>query len=227
MLRKVYGEIIVPSGTILYNIENYDKAMLFCIFHPSEYGEMDDPITFIKLKKDISLLFMIEDCKKLKIFSSLLSLTKYSVMRTARKYNLQLLSYVEELKKENFDGWFTSIDNKGTVEVSIINDETIFEIIKEDTLKRYWRNGYYDNATETYIPKDWGKKYPIIDKPVKLKINDKYKNMIDQYQEFNIKNNPYKDYVFHYLLNNAEIYYHEAEFEKIEWKMIDTHFSQP
>ena len=37
--------------------------------------------------------------------------------------------------KENLDGWMSSIENKTTIEVSLINDSNIFEPIKTEKLK--------------------------------------------------------------------------------------------
>ena len=227
IMKKSYGEMIIPKDSILYHTSDTifeyenEKAMLFCVFHPSEADITNEYVTFIKLKKDISLLFMIEGCKKMKIYSSLLSFTNHLSLNLAKKNNNQLLSYVQELKKENFDGWFTSIENRGGVEVSLINDQNIFEAIKTDELKRYWRNGYYNHDTKSIIPKNWGNKYLIIEKQIILNIHIRYKNIIEQYLKDEMEYGNYKEYIFYVLLNNVNIYYHEGDFEKIEWKIID------
>jgi hypothetical protein len=227
-MKKSYGEMILPKDSILYhtsdNIFEYknenEKAMLFCVFHPSEADITNEYVTFIKLKKDVSLLFMVEGCKKMKIYSSLLSFTNHLSLNLAKKNNNQLLSYAQELKKENFDGWFTSIENRGGVEVSLINDQNIFEAIKTDELKRYWRNGHYSYDTKSIIPKNWGNKYLIIEKPIILNIHIRYKNIIEQYLKDEMEYGNYKEYIFYVLLNNVQIYYHEGDLEKIEWKII-------
>jgi len=229
-MKKSYGEMILPKDSILYhtsdNIFEYknenEKALLFCVFHPSESDITNEYVTFIKLKKDVSLLFMVEGCKKIKIYSSLLSFTNHLSLNLAKKNNNQLLSYVQELKKENFDGWFTSIENRGRVEVSLINDQNIFEAIKTDELKRYWRNGHYSHDTKSIIPKNWGNKYLIIEKHIILNIHIRYKNIIEQYLKDEMEYGNYKEYIFYILLNNVNIYYHEGDFEKIEWKKISS-----
>jgi len=79
MLREVYGEIILKKDSILYHTSDEpfmykskkDKPLLFCTFHPSEYGMIGDYVTPIILKKDVSLFFMIESCKKTSYFFSL------------------------------------------------------------------------------------------------------------------------------------------------------------
>jgi hypothetical protein len=58
MLKGVYGEMILKKDIIVYNTSeeafNYkreeDKPMLFCTFHPSEYGMIGDYVTIVKLK---------------------------------------------------------------------------------------------------------------------------------------------------------------------------------
>lgn len=222
---KSYGKVIIQKESILYHTSdesfNYksknDKPMLFCTFHPSEWDVTNEYITFIKLKKDVSLLFMIDECKKSKIFSSLNLFTNHPNLNLAKKHNNQLFCYVKELMKENLDGWMTSIENKTTIEVSLINDSNIFEQIKTEKLKRNWRNGNF-NEDEKKM-KIWGKKYPIctIEKPVILFLNDRYKKMIEEYKKYEINSGYYKEYIFQVLLDNCNIYYHNGDLEKITW----------
>jgi hypothetical protein len=149
MMKKSYGEVIIKKGSILYHTsdeqfslkEQNDKPMLFCTFHPSEWDVMNEYVTFIKLRKDISLLFMIEECKKAKIFSSLPLFSNHPNLNLSKKHKHQLLCYIRELKKENLDGWFTSIENKSSVEVSLINNPNLFKIVKTEKMIRNWRNG--------------------------------------------------------------------------------------
>ena len=137
---KSYGKVIIPKESILYHTSDElfdfknknDKPMLFCTFHPSEWDSMNEYVTFIKLKKDVSLLFMINECKKAKIFSSLNLFTNHPNLNLAKKDEKQLFCYVNELIKENLDGWISSIENKTSIEVSLINDSNIFEPIKTE-----------------------------------------------------------------------------------------------
>ena len=223
---KSYGKVIIQKESILYHtsdelfnlkIKN-DKPMLFCTFHPSEWDFTNEYVTFIKLKKDVSLLFMIDEFKKAKIFSSLNLFTNHPNLNLAKKHNNQLYCYVKELIKENLDGWMTSIENKTTIEVSLINDSNIFKPIKTEKLKRNWRNGnLYEDEKKLKL---WGKKYSIctIEKPVILFLNDRYKKMIEEYKKYEIKSGYFNEYVFQVLLNNCNIYYHNEELEKITWK---------
>lgn len=230
-MRKSYGEMIIPKNTILYHTSEEkfeyknmnEKAMLFCVFHPSELNYRDEFVTFIKLKKDISLLFMIEGCKNCKILSSLLLFTNHLSFNLAKRNNNQLLSYVDELKKEDFSGWFSSIDDRAAVEVALINDLSIFEAIKTDELKPYWKRGHYSYITESIILKDWRlHKYIFsnIENPVYLNIHIKFKNIIEEYKKNEINSGHLREYAFQVLLDHAIITYHEGDFEKIEWKYV-------
>jgi len=90
-MKRSYGEVIVKKGSILYHTsdepfeikDQNDKPMLFCTFHPSEWDVMNEYATFIKLKKDISLLFMIESFKKAKYFI----LYKNIILLFSQKYS--------------------------------------------------------------------------------------------------------------------------------------------
>ena len=66
----------------------------------------------------------------------------------------------------------------------------------------------------------WGKKYPIctIKNHIILFLNDRYKEMIEEYKKYEMNSGYYKEYVFQILLNNAIIYYHKGDLEKIIWK---------
>ena len=46
-----------------------------------------------------------------------------------------LINMKKKLESENFDGWFTSIENSATVEVCLLNDKNIFTIIKQKKFK--------------------------------------------------------------------------------------------
>jgi hypothetical protein len=222
-MKKTYGEMILKKGSILYhtsdNLFEYknDKPMLFCTFHPSEWDINNEYVTFIKLKKNISLLFMIEECKKARIFSTLNLLTNHPNLNLSKKIDNQLLCYVRELKKENFDGWFSSIENKVSVEVSLINDPDIFKVIKTEKLGRKWTNSN-SNGGEKKM-KNWGKKYPIcsIKKPIILNLHERYKNIINEYKKYEINSGYIKEYIFQVLLDNAIIHYHKGDLEKIVW----------
>jgi hypothetical protein len=227
IMKNIYGEVIIKKNSILYHTseeifsyKNYtEKPMLFCTFHPSEWDGINDYVTFIKLKRDISLLFMIEKFKKKYIFSSLSSFINNKNENLAKKYNSNLYCFVNELKHENFDGWFTSIENKSTVEVSLINNLDLFETIKTEELKRNWRNA--NNLNNIITIKNWGNKYPIcsIKKNIIFKLNERYKKMIEDYINYGLESNFPYDNVLNIIFDNAEFYYSKYESNyQIKWQ---------
>jgi len=215
MLKSTYGEMIIQKGSILYHTSDdlfkyhndLDKPMLFCTFHPSEFTGDNKYVHFIKIKKTLSLLFMIDSIKNIKIYSSLNQIINHPNKNLAKKHNYVLHEVVNEIKKENFDGWFSSIENKGFVEIALINDTKLFELIDSQNLNRNWRNG--NNANNQIILKNWGKKYEIctIKKPVILNINQKYEDIIIKYKEYQKKSNFPLEYIFQVILENAIINY--------------------
>jgi len=226
MLKNLYGKVILQKDSILYHTSEeifnnkLEKPMLFCTFHPSEYDGINDYVTYIKLKKNITLLFMIENFRKTFIFSSLNKFSNHPNLNLAKKNDNNLKSYVKELKKENFDGWFTSIENKSSIEVAIINDNSLFEPIKTEEFTRNWRNG--NNLNNFITTKNWGKKYSIcsIEYPLTFKINNKFQQLIEDYINYGLKSKFPYEHVFQVILQNAKIYYHESKFDgKITWKI--------
>ena len=218
MLKESYGKMKMKKGSVLYHtsenkfVKDLNKPFLFLTFHPSEWDIMNKYVTIIRIKKDITLLFMIEGFKNARIYSCLNTFTKHPNLNLAKKYDNNLMCYREELKKELYDGWFTSIENKTSVEVGLINDSKNYEVLKTERLKRNW--GYKNNK------KSWGTIYPIctIEQPVKLKLNLRYKSMIEEYKKYEKKSKYLLDNVFQIILENARIYYHKGELEEIEWK---------
>ena len=215
MLRSIYGEIIIQKGSILYHTSddlftyqnNIDKPMLFCTFHPSEYTGDNKYVHYIKIKKDLSILFMIDSIKNIKIYSSLNQITNHPNKNLAKKHNYVLQDVANELKKETFDGWFSSIENKGFVEIALMNDKKLFEVVDSQILNRNWRNG--NNANNQITLKNWGKKYEIctIKNPITLNIHQKYEIMIIKYKEYEKKSNFPLEYIFQVILENATINY--------------------
>ena len=228
MLKKYYGEVILKKDLILYHTSeelfNYrdDKSFLFCTFHPSEWDGINDYVSFIKLKKDVNLLFMIESFRKTFIFSSLHKFITSPNENLAKKNDNNLKCFVEELRKENFDGWFSSIENKSSVEVALLNDINLFEVIKIEKLRRNWRNGNYLNNKISI--KNWGFKYKIytLDLPVIFNINERFKNFINDYIKYNENSNFPNEFILQVIFNNAIINYHKSYNNKfiIKWKCI-------
>ena len=216
MLRQIYGEIILKKDSILYHTsdEPYtyktenEKPFLFCSFHPSEYGMIGEYITKIKLKKDTSLFFMIDLIKKAKIYSGLNNLTNHPNKNLAKKHKSELIILSNRLKKEKFDGWFSSIENKGTVEAAFINDLELFEIIDCNPLVNNWRNGNFNNGVVSI--KNWGKIYSVstLLSPALLNINERYKAMIEEYLNFEKESKLLNNFIFQVIFKNAIISYH-------------------
>ena len=74
MLKKDFILYHTSDEKFIYKL---DKLMLFCIFHPYEYGMIGDYVIYVKLKKDISLFFIIKNLKKARIFSALSALINH------------------------------------------------------------------------------------------------------------------------------------------------------
>ena len=145
-MRESYGEVILKKDFILYHTTNeifsnksIDKfPMLFCTFHPSEWYYREEYITIIKLKRDISLFFMIDFSEKSTIYSCLPKFTNNNIelLKITHTKN-QLLYYYNELINNNFDGWFNSNSiDKSFIEVGLLNNNNIFEVLKTEKLKK-------------------------------------------------------------------------------------------
>jgi hypothetical protein len=223
MLKKYYGEVILKKDLILYHTSNElfnyrdDKSFLFCTFHPCEFDITNDYVSFIRLKIDVNLLFMIESLRKTFIFSSLHKFINSLNENLAKKNDNNLICFSEELKKENFDGWFTSI------EVALLNDNNIFEVVKTEELRRNWRNGNYLNNKISI--KNWGKKYKIytLELPVVFNINERFLNLINDYIKYNQNSNFPNEFVLQVIFNNAIINYDKSynnKFIDIKWNCI-------
>ena len=80
-----------------------------------------------------------------------------------------------------------------------------------------WNNGNMNN-NQVKI-KNWGKKYKvyIIENPVIININKRYKNMIEDYINFEIKTKLINQFIFQMILKNAIITYHKYDYERIFW----------
>lgn len=227
MLKKYYGEVILKKDIILYHtteeLFNYrdDKSFLFCTFHPSEWDGINDYVTFIRLKKDVHLLFMIETFRKTFIFSALHKFINSTNENLTKKKDNNLICFSQELKKEKFDGWLTSIENKATIEAALLNDTNLFEVIKIEELRSNWRNGNYLNNKISI--KNWGQKYKIytLEFPVIFNINERFKNHINEYIKYNQNSKFPNEFVLQVILNNAIINYHKNynnNIIDIKWK---------
>jgi hypothetical protein len=200
MYKSTYGSLIIKKDTILYHATDEEftykseKKLLYTIFHPSEWAGYDSEyIVRILLKRDIEVLFFIAGFRK-----------HYILSNQAEKKSPVFL---ENLKEENLDGWLASIENRSHVEVAIINDQNIFEVISFEPLRKNWRNGNCLGG----IPecKNWGTLYPISSRslPIVFQLNEKYKQLIEEYIQYGIYSKYPFEYIFQVILENAHIQY--------------------
>jgi len=202
-LQYSYGEMIIPKGTILYHRSkkpfqiNIDKSMLFTTFHPDDWP-IGDYITKIKIKKNLSLFFMIHP--DIFYMSSIHSLLDLLIIKDidnvwVKQQNNYLEYFKNKLKKENFDGWFSTIEDKTNVEICLINDLNNYKVI--------------------YPSKNTSKYCRITNKPIKIKLNKKYEKFVENYTKFSIKDNYY--FPFQKIFKNASIEYNDKAFIPIIW----------
>lgn len=214
-LRETFGEVILTKGSVLYHTSEEPfkrrakKPMLFLSFYPSEWeGFSDNYITRVTLLKDVSLFFMVGGLYKSRVIPLLDKLINNPGANLSKQNDTNLECYVKQLKHENFDGWFSSIEGKHAIEVALINDESVFSYSKSEPLKRNWNIGNYAN-NDTFVPKKWGEKYPICSSTheITMNLNNRYKPDIDVYIKYG-KNTYPNEYVLQVILDRAYIKYH-------------------
>jgi len=233
-----YGEVILQKNSILYHTSDdiftikpeNDYPILFCVFHPYEWYKSNKYVTFIKLKRDISLFFMLDfkdiDTKCNKPERVLEKFIGKNLNYTNIEKNKDVLDFFSVKMKENkFDGWISSQKiEKSYLEIGLINNSNIFDV-KTKKLKPDWSNFCY-NPDNSIKLKNWGSRY-IIEKLIIFKINKRYKKSIKKYMNKCIKDNFRQPMCLHMLLNNAEIIYHdytdlcECENKDIIWNLPD------
>jgi hypothetical protein len=152
---------------------------------------------------------MIKDFRKAHINSSLNELSNnsdyLSKLKNTRKYYFR-----EYLLKEDFDGWFSSIENRTTIEVALINKLNTYEIISKESLLNNFSNLLnHNNRNNLLENKKWGILYKIssIDYPLIFNINERYKEKIKEYLDYCSKFGFINDFVFQVILGNAIINY--------------------
>ena len=193
--------------------------MLFLSFHPSEWeGYSDNYITRITLKKDVSLLFMVDGFYKSRVLPLLDKLINEPGSNLAKQNDTNLVCYVNHLKNESYDGWFSSIEGKHAIEVALINDDTLIDFAKSERLKRNWNIGNYAN-NDTFIPKKWGTMYPVctVTIPAIFNINERYKDQISKYIKYG-KNTYPNEYTLQVIFENAIINYFKGSDKFLIWK---------
>jgi hypothetical protein len=218
--------MILKKGSVLYHTSQEpfeyrtNKPMLFCVFHPSEWVDINNYVTRIELRRDLSLLFMIDSFKKTHVFSALNGLINKPGLNLAKMFDSNLACYSHILRQEGFDGWFSSIENKGSVEVALLNDPSIFSYLPSEHLKRNWRNS--NNLNNVITVKNWGKLYPIctMSQPAILNIHERFHTLIESYMGTNKKSAFPNDFIFQILLSNALISYHTSPLYFKQWRCL-------
>jgi len=125
-----------------------------------------------------------------------------------RTHIFSSLEKVKDFKKEKFDGWFSSIENKSAVEVALINNKDIYEIIETKEIKKNWNSGHYTENNNIIILKNWGIfKICTLENPVILNINKRYEEMFRAYKTYELKSKFIGEQTFQIILNNAHINY--------------------
>lgn len=220
-LRSSYGYIRLPKGMCIYHASKSElcvlpeKPILFTTYHPSEWYTEDAYISVIELQKDIDLLFMIQNIRGLRIFSSLSNYLEPPGNNMSKMNYENCKKWIPYLQKESLSGWISSIENKTAIEFAIINDPSILKIVKCNPIQYNWKNATYTNEG-TFVPKQWGNIYSISNKRVKMHIHRRFKPQIESYIETILQEDK-NGTAFSLLLDRADISYFDANIEKIRW----------
>lgn len=227
-LRSVYGELVLGAGTVLYHasdvpfVSRTDKSMLFTTFHPSEYEMRPrEYLTRITLKRDVSLLYMIEDFVQAKILPVLDKLSGKPGQNLSKRDESNLACYATHLRRNEFDGWISTINGKTAVEVALLNQSDIFEAAtpSEQVIRFDWKNVNIDDTTGEYIPKSWGTNYPISVVSAIFHLNSRLRPHIDEYIAYCMARVPNEN-TFQIILTDptTTILYHDAHFAYLTWE---------
>lgn len=229
-MYRNYGSVILKKDSIIYHtsikdftsVNNSQIPLLFCSFHPSEYSGDENKVHYIKLKKNVRLLFMVDNIKSLTVISSLenfINNNKKS-LRLPKLNNNVRRSMAKLLKEGHFNGWFSSIEDGATLEIALLNDLTLFECVKSDEYKNNINYNFYINentnlsnrSNKNIINKLWGTEYKIcgIEYPINFYLNIKYKIIIEKFMKYCINTQSNKSNLFYILLENGFIKYHDS-----------------
>lgn len=225
-LRRSYGEVILQKGTILHHSSDTpfrarpssEKPMLFTTFHPSDWE--DTYITEIQLKKDVSLLFMIDTFRGIRVMPLLQKFVVPRGNNLVKKYDANLACFAQYLEKENFQGWMSTMEGNPNVEIALINSPDIFEVLSTESKTENWSNGYYDNH-DRLIEKNFGKRYAIstLKKPATFLLNRRYKPLLEKYRIDAEEMSP-NGWSLSIVLSNAKISYVDAPKEEFAWECV-------
>ena len=220
MLKSTHGTVIIKKDTILYHATDEEfsyrpDSHIRTVFHPSEWTGYDNEyIVKIRLKRDIEVLFWISGFKKHYILSNQpekKSKDFLKQIKNSKSFNLlcsnDKVILTEQIRKEKLDGWFSSIENRSHIEVSIANDPSIFEAGPSEPLRRNWRNGNCLGGSAT--SKNWGEAYPVSSRtlPLVFRLNARYKPLIEEYIRYGRESTYPLEYALQVILENAIINY--------------------
>jgi hypothetical protein len=223
-LRRSYGEVLLPTGSTLYHtceypfVPNPTKPMLFTTLHPSEWlDNINNHVTIVRLRRSVSLLFMIGDINDLTIKPVLNRFIGIENGNLAKQYDANTLCFSRYLQQERFDGWISTIDGGSTIEIALLNSPDLFEVISCKPCKADWKKRSYRSGK--LIPKSWGTSYPIstVELPATLRINRRYEPFINNYMQTCNETDPCST-SFYMLLQNATIVYHDATISVPKWE---------
>jgi hypothetical protein len=222
-IKTSYGVVNLPKGTRLYHASINklctlpQKPVLFMTLHPSEWYAEDSYISIIELQRDVSLLFMVKQIHRMRVYSSLNNYLGNQNTNLAKMSYERIKCWLPYLEKEGLDGWFSSIENKTAIEFAIFNDPSILNLVDCTPIQFNWTNANY-NTNMKLVPKMWGNIYTIssLTKPIQLILNIRFKPQIEAYQEQIAEEDP-EGTAFSILLKNANIQYVDAPLEEIKW----------
>lgn len=188
-MERRFGIVKIRKGSILYNMsdERFDyiycnsKPFLFCVFHPSEGDILCKYVHYIKLNQDLLLLYLIEGFDRERILSLIKYETDEENILELKKKKDKMIDYKNKLSEKKLDGFITSFDKSGIIEIGINNKYGIYKKIKTGKLKKDWINGYEKDGE--IIRKNWGVEYKIstIKDEVELILNKVLKRQIKKY----------------------------------------------
>ena len=157
-------------------IKNKVKPMLFCTFHPSEWEGLDnDYIYFVKLLKDIKLLFMIEDFHKRRIISALpLIINKHNLDINIHIHHPSKNLYNEfseyKFKNSDISYYFEHYDSNMKLIKEFEYDFILIALMDEDI----------SNKTFTKLVEEYG-----VDKNKIIQLQDEIIHLRDVNNQFN------------------------------------------
>jgi hypothetical protein len=221
-LRSYYGTITLPQGLQLYHVtdnmfcELPENPVFFLTLHPSDFHTSENNIAVVELLRSVSLVFLIENLKTLRLYSAinrLLNIPRGNIRKMETKY---LKEWMPHLQKEHLDGWLSSIEGKATIEFFIINTPGTLKLIECKIGEPDWMNSYYENGE--LILKNWGSLYPIksLDIPITAHLHSRYKHIIEHYMA-NIESQEPNGTTLYMLLKNAHITYFDSNTPLVKW----------